>query len=104
MQQTNYKYTRFSVSLSPLIGIHSIVVALLAEKADVLYDPDEISPEAIVHEIEGLGYSASVMEDFGVNAGKVVLIVCVHKYNAFVHISKLIASPKLQVQLVPLSI
>ena len=55
------------------------MVALLAEKADVLYDPHEINPEDIVQEIEGLGYSASIVDNSGAAAGKIVLNVCVFK-------------------------
>ena len=44
-------------------GIHSARVALLAEKAEVQYDPDETSPEIIAEEINGLGFHAEYLPD-----------------------------------------
>ena len=44
-------------------GIHSARVALLAEKAEVQYDPDETSPEIIAEEINGLGFHAEYLAD-----------------------------------------
>ena len=38
-------------------------MALLAEKAEVQYDPDETSPEIIAEEINGLGFHAEYLPD-----------------------------------------
>ena len=38
-------------------------MALLAEKAEVQYDPDETSPEIIAEEINGLGFHAEYLAD-----------------------------------------
>ena len=44
-------------------GVHSARVALLAEKAEVQYNPDDISPEIIAEEINGLGFHADYLPD-----------------------------------------
>ena len=44
-------------------GVHSARVALLAEKAEVQYNPDHISPEIIAEEINGLGFHADYLPD-----------------------------------------
>lgn len=38
-------------------------MALLAEKAEVQYNPDEICPEIIAEEINGLGFHAEYLPD-----------------------------------------
>ena len=44
-------------------GVFSARVALLAEKGDVKYRPDLISPEIIAEEINGLGFHAEYLSD-----------------------------------------
>ena len=44
-------------------GVRSARVALLAEKAEVVYNPDEISPDKIVLEITGLGFQAECLRN-----------------------------------------
>ena len=46
-----------------LAGIHSVLVALLSEKADVQYVADRISPDRIVAEIQGLGFGAELISE-----------------------------------------
>lgn len=43
-------------------GIHSIMVSLMAQKAEVVYDPAYVLPSQIASKIEDLGFNASVME------------------------------------------
>ena len=44
-------------------GIHSVLVALLSEKADVQYMADRISPDQIVSEIQSLGFGAQLISE-----------------------------------------
>ena len=62
-------------------GIHTARVALLAEKAEVQYNPDDISPEIIAEEINGLGFHADYLPDASSNDSstldlKVAMNVC----------------------------
>lgn len=56
-------------------GVHTIRVGLLAEKADIRYDPSLITPEELVGSIKSLGFGASVIDTIDVNDGKVELMV-----------------------------
>lgn len=47
-------------SISKMTGVSSIKVALLAEKAEILYDSKVTTAVIIVDEIEGLGYDAKI--------------------------------------------
>ena len=60
-----------------------MLVALLAEKADIQYKPDETSPDVLVREIKSLGFGAQLMsEGEGYQEGKIDLIVSlVHVAN-----------------------
>ncbi|XP_033111519.1 copper-transporting ATPase 1-like isoform X2 [Anneissia japonica] len=44
-------------------GIFSAIVALMASRADVVYDPDEMTPEKIKEVIDDMGFEAEVHED-----------------------------------------
>ena len=55
-------------------GIVSILVGLMAGKADVRYLPELVTPDEIVDFIEDLGFGASLMESNS-NAGNVELNV-----------------------------
>ena len=58
-----------------------MLVALLAEKADVQYKPDETSPDVLVREIKSLGFGAQLMsEGEGYQEGKIDLIVSLVQY------------------------
>uniref|UniRef100_A0A8C5TQT3 Copper-transporting ATPase 1 n=1 Tax=Malurus cyaneus samueli TaxID=2593467 RepID=A0A8C5TQT3_9PASS len=70
-------------------GIHSILVALMAGKAEVRYNPAVIHPAAIAELIRELGFGATVMEDCGEGDGILELVVrgmtcasCVHKIES----------------------
>ena len=73
---------------SPLLGVHSVLVALLAEKADIQYDSELTDPDKLVAEIVSLGFGANLLSDGeGYQQGKVELIVstspcCVHGWCA----------------------
>ncbi|KAF2977405.1 hypothetical protein EK904_006503 [Melospiza melodia maxima] len=70
-------------------GIHSILVALMAGKAEVRYNPAVIHPAAIAELIRELGFGATVMENCGEGDGVLELVVrgmtcasCVHKIES----------------------
>ncbi|NXX56069.1 ATP7A ATPase, partial [Scopus umbretta] len=70
-------------------GIHSILVALMAGKAEVRYNPAVIQPSAIAELIQELGFGATVMENCGEGDGILELVVrgmtcasCVHKIES----------------------
>ncbi|XP_021261339.1 copper-transporting ATPase 1 [Numida meleagris] len=70
-------------------GIHSILVALMAGKAEVRYNPAVIHPSAIAELIRELGFGATVLENSGEGDGILDLVVrgmtsaaCVHKIES----------------------
>ena len=57
-------------------GVCSARVALLAEKADVQFDPETTDADTLVTEIKGLGFDAQLIGDAqGPEEGKVDLVV-----------------------------
>ncbi|KAJ8246747.1 hypothetical protein GJAV_G00254930 [Gymnothorax javanicus] len=72
-------------SLQKHRGIVSVLVALMAGKAEVKYDPEILDPPRIAHLIQDLGFGATLMEENAAMDGKLDLIVtgmtcasCVH--------------------------
>ncbi|KAM8910173.1 copper-transporting ATPase 1 [Spinachia spinachia] len=70
-------------------GIYSVLVALMASKAEVRFNPELIDPEAIAECVKELGFSASVMENYEGSDGNLELVVrgmtcasCVHKIES----------------------
>ena len=45
------------------LGVHRIMVALMAAKAEVDYDPKLIFPHQIANSISDLGFPSNVIED-----------------------------------------
>lgn len=56
-------------------GILSVLVALMAGKAEVKYNPEVIQPLEIAGLIEDLGFEAAVMEDYKGSDGDIELLV-----------------------------
>ncbi|KAE9547753.1 hypothetical protein FO519_009034 [Halicephalobus sp. NKZ332] len=56
-------------------GIKSVVVSLMFMKADVLYDPEKITPEEIREAIEDTGYTASLIDNDGNSDSKINLTI-----------------------------
>ena len=52
-----------------------IRVGLLAEKADIRYNPLLTTPEDLVNSIKSLGFGASLIDTSDINDGKVELVV-----------------------------
>lgn len=70
-------------------GIYSVLVALMAGKAEVRYNPAVIQPRMIAELIRELGFGAMVMENAGEGNGILELVVrgmtcasCVHKIES----------------------
>uniref|UniRef100_A0A8C1SL29 P-type Cu(+) transporter n=1 Tax=Cyprinus carpio TaxID=7962 RepID=A0A8C1SL29_CYPCA len=70
-------------------GVHSVLVALMAGKAEVRYSPSIIDPQRIAEFIQELGFTASVMENCDGSDGTLELVVrgmtcasCVHKIES----------------------
>uniref|UniRef100_W5LI21 P-type Cu(+) transporter n=1 Tax=Astyanax mexicanus TaxID=7994 RepID=W5LI21_ASTMX len=70
-------------------GIHSVLVALMASKAEVRYNPAVMDPLKIAECIRELGFTASVMENYDGSDGALELVIrgmtcasCVHKIES----------------------
>ncbi|XP_057706100.1 copper-transporting ATPase 1 [Corythoichthys intestinalis] len=70
-------------------GIYTVLVALMASKAEVRYNAEMIDPGKIVECVNELGFSASVMENYEGSDGNLELVVrgmtcasCVHKIES----------------------
>ncbi|XP_066496377.1 copper-transporting ATPase 1 isoform X3 [Tiliqua scincoides] len=70
-------------------GIYSVLVALMAGKAEVRYNPSVIQPVAVAELIRELGFGATVLENCGEGDGTLELVVrgmtcasCVHKIES----------------------
>jgi Cu+-exporting ATPase len=55
--------------------VKSVLVSLLAAKAEIKYDPKLISPETISSSITELGFPSSLMDEGGSGEGHVELKV-----------------------------
>ncbi|CAL2037623.1 unnamed protein product [Caenorhabditis brenneri] len=63
-------------NVSKMDGVHSIVVALIAAKAEVIYDNRETSADAIAEQMTDLGYTATLLDSAGnSNLNKIRLII-----------------------------
>ncbi|KAE8584138.1 hypothetical protein XENTR_v10020843 [Xenopus tropicalis] len=70
-------------------GIYSVLVALMAGKAEVRYNPEVLQPSGIAELIQELGFEASVLENYDDGTGILELLVrgmtcasCVHKIES----------------------
>uniref|UniRef100_A0A2K6FV40 Copper-transporting ATPase 2 n=1 Tax=Propithecus coquereli TaxID=379532 RepID=A0A2K6FV40_PROCO len=70
-------------------GVLSVLVALMAGKAEVKYDPEVIQPHRIAQLITDQGFEAAVMEDYAGSVGDIELIItgmtcasCVHNIES----------------------
>ncbi|XP_056393708.1 copper-transporting ATPase 1 isoform X2 [Hyla sarda] len=70
-------------------GIHSVLVALMAGKAEVRYNPMIIQPSGVAELIQELGFEATVLDDYDQGDGVLELVVrgmtcasCAHKIES----------------------
>ncbi|XP_038835957.1 copper-transporting ATPase 2 isoform X4 [Salvelinus namaycush] len=96
-------------------GVISVLVALMAGKAEVKYDPGSVDAKRITQLIEGLGFGATLIEDNAVMDGKLDLSVtgmtcasCVHnieskltRTNGILEASVALATNKAQIKFDP---
>ncbi|XP_017567032.1 copper-transporting ATPase 1 [Pygocentrus nattereri] len=96
-------------------GIHSVLVALMAGKAEVRYNSSVIDPLRIAECVKELGFTSTVMEDYDGSDGSLELVVrgmtcasCVHKIESnlvkqkgIVYVSVALATNKAHVKYDP---
>nr|XP_023406999.1 copper-transporting ATPase 2 [Loxodonta africana] len=96
-------------------GVLSVLVALMAGKAEVKYNPEIIQPFEIAQLIENLGFQAAVMEDYTGSDGNIELSIrgmtcasCVHnieskltKTNGITYASVALATSKAHIKFDP---
>uniref|UniRef100_A0A8C4VT53 Copper-transporting ATPase 2 n=1 Tax=Gopherus evgoodei TaxID=1825980 RepID=A0A8C4VT53_9SAUR len=96
-------------------GIVSVLVALMAGKAEIKYKPESIQPLEIVQLIQNLGFNAAVIEDHTATDGNAELIItgmtcasCVHnieskltRTNGIFYASVALATSKAHIQFDP---
>uniref|UniRef100_A0A2C9KE23 P-type Cu(+) transporter n=2 Tax=Biomphalaria glabrata TaxID=6526 RepID=A0A2C9KE23_BIOGL len=56
-------------------GVHKILVSLMAQRAEVTYDPAYVLPSQVANKVEDLGFSASVAEGEAVGRGTCELTI-----------------------------
>lgn len=68
---------RDELQLSIIIftGIKHVLVALMAQKAEIKYDPEYILSNQIANRVNDLGFHATVMESESLGKGTVELLV-----------------------------
>jgi len=59
----------------PFAGVQMIRVGLLAEKADIRYNPSVVTPDQLVESVKSLGFGAVLAETVNTNEGKIELSV-----------------------------
>ncbi|XP_038674551.1 copper-transporting ATPase 2-like [Scyliorhinus canicula] len=107
--------TNIESNLQKEEGIYSVLVALMAGKAEVKYNPNIIQPAGIAELIKDLGYRATVVENDVSSAGELEFIItgmtcasCVHnieskliKVNGILYVSVALATNKAHIKLDP---
>lgn len=70
-------------------GVHCVLVALMAQKAEVKFDPAYIMPSQIANIVSELGYPSTILDDFSSQYGEVELLIkgmtcasCVHSIES----------------------
>ncbi|NXP19686.1 ATP7B ATPase, partial [Scytalopus superciliaris] len=96
-------------------GIVSVLVALMAGKAEIKYKPESIQPLEIAQLVQNLGFEANVIEDHAETEGHVELLItgmtcasCVHniesklmRTNGILYASVALATCKAHIQFDP---
>jgi len=61
-------------------GVQMIRVGLLAEKADIKYDPSLTTSKDLVSSIKSLGFGATLVDTVNISEGKIELMVITNNY------------------------
>lgn len=78
-----------------LYGVDSILVSLLASKAEVKFDNKIIRPIDIAASVSDLGFPSTLAEDSGTNEGEVMIQVRIILYSlTFSFYSNICKSPE----------
>ncbi|KAK7500531.1 hypothetical protein BaRGS_00008106 [Batillaria attramentaria] len=73
-------------NISKMEGVQNILVSLMAQRAEVKYDPAYMLPSQIAHAISELGFHATVNEGEGLGQGVVELTVTGMTCSSCVHL------------------
>lgn len=72
--------------LSKKYGIKSVLVGLMAQRAEVKYDKNSITPDKIVEHVKALGFGCNVMDQVGQGEGCVNIIITGMTCSSCVHL------------------
>ena len=56
-------------------GVMSVLVGLLAQKAEVKFDKNTITSDEIIYHVKGMGFGCDLMDSVGQGQGTVDIIV-----------------------------
>ena len=94
---TGVIYQRF---FTLILGVHTVLVALLSEKADIQYYPEETDPESLVKAVKELGFGADLFpEQDGYQQGKLNITVSSRSWWFWHLVSSHLPAPPTQTSL-----
>ena len=67
----NRLFLKVPFILALFTGVKSVLVGLLAQKAEVKFDKKGITTEEIIYHVKGLGYGCDLMDQCGQGEGTV---------------------------------
>lgn len=73
-------------NINKMEGVQSILVSLMAQRAEVKYDPAYVLPSQIAHAVSDLGFNARVNEGEGLGQGVVELTITGMTCSSCVHL------------------
>ena len=72
---------KFKKSCIKFLGVRQVLVALMAAKAEVEFDPSKIFPQQIANSITDLGFPSTVI-DSAASSGEMEVEVCLLIHSA----------------------
>ncbi|XP_025084861.1 copper-transporting ATPase 1-like isoform X3 [Pomacea canaliculata] len=73
-------------NIGKMEGVHGVLVSLMAQRAEVKYDPEYILPSQIANAFKGLGFYATVDEGEGLGQGCIELTITGMTCSSCVHL------------------